>query len=75
MAQEALVEDYVRQIKERGHDDSYDLLTPLERELLQLVAEGRSNKDVANLLSLRVYAVKTIVPAFFRSLACTRSPI
>ena len=55
----ALVEDYVRQPKERGDDDSYDLLTSREREILQLVAEGKSNKDVANLLNLSVYTVET----------------
>ncbi len=55
----ALVEDYVHQLKERGDEDSYDLLTPREREILQLVAEGKSNKDVANLLNLSVYTVET----------------
>ncbi len=55
----ALVEDYVRQLKERGDEDSYDLLTSREREILQLVAEGKSNKDVANLLNLSVYTVET----------------
>ncbi len=55
----ALVEDYVRQLKDRGEEDSYDLLTLREREILQLVAEGKSNKDVANLLDLSVYTVET----------------
>jgi len=34
-------------------------LTPREREILQLIAEGKSNKDVANLLNLSVYTVET----------------
>ena len=38
-------------------EDSYDLLTPREREILQLVAEGRTNKEVANLLNLSVHTV------------------
>jgi RNA polymerase sigma factor (sigma-70 family) len=42
-----------------GVEDSFDLLTPREREILQLVAEGKSNKDVANLLNLSVYTVET----------------
>jgi two-component system response regulator NreC len=35
------------------------LLSPREKEILQLVAEGKSNKDVANLLNLSVYTVET----------------
>ncbi|MGD0496956.1 MAG: response regulator transcription factor [Bryobacteraceae bacterium] len=54
-----LVEDYVRQMRERQVEDSYDLLTTREREILQLLAEGRSNKDVANLLNLSLYTVET----------------
>ncbi|MGA9627415.1 MAG: response regulator transcription factor [Bryobacteraceae bacterium] len=54
-----LVEDYVRQMKERAVEDSYDLLTTREREVLQLLAEGKSNKDVANLLNLSLYTVET----------------
>jgi len=54
-----LVEDYVRQLQDRDIEDSYELLTTREREILQLVAEGKSNKDVANLLNLSVYTVET----------------
>jgi two-component system, NarL family, response regulator NreC len=54
-----LLEDYVRKLKRSGSEDAYDLLTPREREILQLVAEGKSNKDVANLLNLSVYTVET----------------
>ena len=39
-----LVEDYVREIRTRGVEDSYELLTAREREILQLIAEGHSNK-------------------------------
>ena len=52
-----LLEDYVRQIRDKHVEDSYDLLTPREREILQLIAEGRTNKEVANLLDLSVYTV------------------
>ena len=54
-----LVEDYVRQMQHRDIDDSYDLLTPREREILQIVAEGKSNKEIANLLNLSLYTVET----------------
>ena len=54
-----LLEDYVRQLQQRGEEDSYELLTSREREILQFVAEGKSNKDVANLLNLSLYTVET----------------
>jgi DNA-binding NarL/FixJ family response regulator len=54
-----LAEDYVRQLQDREIEDSYDLLSPREREVLQLIAEGKSNKDVANLLKLSLYTVET----------------
>lgn len=54
-----LLDDYVRKLRRSGTDDPYDLLTAREREVLQLVAEGKSNKDVAQLLNLSVYTVET----------------
>ena len=54
-----LLEDYVRNLRQRGLQDSYDLLTDREKEVLQLLAEGRSNKEVANLLGLSVTTVET----------------
>jgi two-component system, NarL family, response regulator NreC len=54
-----LVEDYMRQLERKGIDDSYELLTTREREILQLLAEGKSNKEVANMLNLSLYTVET----------------
>ena len=54
-----LKEDYMRQLDDKGVDDTYELLTTREREVLQLVAEGQSNKEVANLLNLSLYTVET----------------
>ncbi len=56
---EALLEDYLRNLQQRGLQDSYDLLTQREKEVLQLLAEGKSNKEVATLLNLSVYTVET----------------
>ena len=54
-----LVEDYVRQIRQRGVEDSYELLTPRERELLQLLAEGQTTKEIAAALNLSPHTVDT----------------
>jgi len=54
-----LIEDYIRQLRDRGLTDTYHLLTDREREVLQLLAEGRSNKEVAVLLDVGVSTVET----------------
>lgn len=54
-----LAEDYIRVLKQKGAVDSYELLTMREREILQLLAEGRSNKEVAAELSISPYTVET----------------
>ena len=54
-----LIEDYMHMLQKRGLTDSYDLLTDREREVLQLLAEGRSNKEVATLLDLGLSTVET----------------
>ena len=54
-----LLEDYMRKLERTGAEDSYELLSPREREILQLVAEGNSSKEIANLLNLSAYTVET----------------
>lgn len=54
-----LVEDYMRRLQTKGLTDSYHLLTDREKEVLQLLAEGRSNKEVATLLDLGLSTVET----------------
>jgi two-component system, NarL family, response regulator NreC len=57
--QKTLLEDYVRFLRQRGLEDSYELLTDRERQVLQLLAEGRANKEVASLLGLALSTVET----------------
>jgi DNA-binding NarL/FixJ family response regulator len=54
-----LAEDYVREIRTHGFVDSYDLLTAREREILHLLAQGKSNKEIAALWNLSPYTVET----------------
>jgi two-component system, NarL family, response regulator NreC len=63
-----LVEDHIREMQERKLEDSFDLLTTREREVLQLFAEGKNNKDVANLLNLSLYTVETHRANIFQKL-------
>ena len=50
----ALVEDY-RQQAQSG--DAYDQLTPREREILKLVAEGHTSREIANMLFISLKTV------------------
>lgn len=54
-----LVEDFTRQMQKKGIADSYDLLTEREREILQLLAEGKSNKEAATVLDVSPYTIET----------------
>jgi DNA-binding NarL/FixJ family response regulator len=63
-----LVEDYMRQMRERAVEDSYELLTTREREVLQLLAEGKNNKEAATILNLSLYTVETHRSNIFQKL-------
>jgi DNA-binding NarL/FixJ family response regulator len=54
-----LVEDYIRRLQAKGLTDSFDLLTDREKEVLQLLAEGRSNKEVATQLNVGLSTIET----------------
>jgi DNA-binding NarL/FixJ family response regulator len=54
-----MLDDYVRQLSQNGVPDRYDALSAREREVFQLLAEGKSNKEVAAILSISVLTVET----------------
>ena len=54
-----LVEEYVIEARRRGVEDSYDLLSVREKEILQLLAGGKSNRDIADLLHISISTVET----------------
>ena len=56
---QTLLEDYLRKLQRENLEDSYDLLTEREKEVLQLIAEGKSNKEVAVVLNVSPYTVET----------------
>lgn len=63
-----LVEDYMQQMRERDVEDSYELLTTREREILQLFAEGKAPKEVASILNLSLHTVETHRSNIFQKL-------
>jgi FixJ family two-component response regulator len=64
---QVVFDDYVRSLTERGITDRYDALSEREREVLQLVAEGKSSKEIAEVLSISPPRLKRI------ELICCRS--
>jgi DNA-binding NarL/FixJ family response regulator len=54
-----ILDEYGRQVAERGVTDRYDTLSEREREVFQLVAEGLSNKEVADVLHISPATVET----------------
>lgn len=56
---QVVFDDYVRSLTARGITDRFDALSEREREVLQLVAEGRSSKEIAEVLSISPATVET----------------
>lgn len=54
-----IADDYLRQLADRGITDRYELLSDREREIFQLIAEGKTNKEIAALLFLSPSTVDT----------------
>lgn len=54
-----MLDDYVRHLASKGIVDRYQSLSQREREIFQLIAEGHSNKEVAEILSISPTTVET----------------
>src|ERR1039458_3221060 len=54
-----LQEDFMRQLEDHEVEDTYDLISTREREILQLAAEGKTNKEKANSFNLSLLTVQT----------------
>jgi DNA-binding NarL/FixJ family response regulator len=56
---EVMRDDYIRHLSNKGIVDRFDSLSEREREVLQLIAEGHSNKEIAELLSVSPATIET----------------
>jgi two-component system, NarL family, response regulator NreC len=54
-----LLEDHIRELRQKGKEDTYETLTTREREVLQLIGEGKANKEISTILNLSLYTVET----------------
>jgi two-component system response regulator NreC len=54
-----MLDDYVKHLATKGIVDRYDSLSEREREVFQLIAEGHTNKEMADLLSISPATVET----------------
>jgi DNA-binding NarL/FixJ family response regulator len=54
-----MLDDYVRQLADKGVSDRYETLSEREREIFQLIAEGKANKEIAHILSISPSTVET----------------
>jgi two-component system, NarL family, response regulator NreC len=63
-----MLDDYVRHLADKGIVDRFDALSEREREVFQLIAEGHSNKEIADLLSISSGTVETHRARIFQKL-------
>ncbi|MFL6447000.1 MAG: response regulator [Bryobacteraceae bacterium] len=65
---QVLLDDYLRSLQQKRLQDSYELLTDREKEVLNLLAYGKSNKEVATSLDLSVNTVESHRTSLMRKL-------
>jgi two-component system response regulator NreC len=53
------IQEYIRRAQEDEEPDSYDTLTSREREVLQLIAEGHTTREIGNLIGISPKTVET----------------
>ena len=63
-----MLDDYVRHLADKGISDRYEVLSEREREIFQLIAEGHSNKEIADVLSISPATVETHRAHIFQKL-------
>ena len=54
-----MLDDYRRQLTDKGVSDRYEILSEREREIFQLIAEAKANKEIAALLNVSTSTVET----------------
>ena len=54
-----MLDDYRRQLTDKGVGDRYEILSEREREIFQLIAEAKANKEIAALLNISSSTVET----------------
>jgi DNA-binding NarL/FixJ family response regulator len=54
-----MLDDYVRALADKGVTDRYESLSEREREIFQLIAEAKTNKEIASLLNVSPSTVET----------------
>ncbi len=54
-----MAEEFTHEMRRKGVEDSYDLLSIREKEILQILATGKSNRQIAEMIHVSVATVET----------------
>lgn len=54
-----VIDEYLRKAEGLAEENSHERLTPREREILQLIAEGYSNRGIAEVLCLSIKTIQS----------------